>query len=139
MVTLYLFRKPELKDRTLGELSILGREERFVTLELPNRANKRNISCIKAGIYPFEHRTSLKYGLHLILKGVAGRSYILVHNGCFPKHTRGCILIGTEFKDLDGDKVMDVANSRDAMKELMRLLNGENGVLVIIDPVKPAK
>ena len=62
------------------------------TIELPWKMNMRNISCIPEGYYALKKRYSKKRGWHLILLGVEGRSYILLHaaNNA-QQELRGCI------------------------------------------------
>ncbi|MDP2687035.1 MAG: DUF5675 family protein [Aequorivita sp.] len=49
------------------------------SIELPWRANKRNISCIPDGIYELEPFYSLQFKHHLLVKGVPNQSGILMH------------------------------------------------------------
>ena len=58
-----------------------------------------------------------------MLLDVPGRSKILIHAGNFPRDTEGCILVGKDFKDLNGDNVMDVSTSRVALDEILELVN----------------
>jgi hypothetical protein len=62
------------------------------TIELPWRENQKSISCIPEGRYQLQKRYSPKFQWHLLVKGVAGRSAILVHpaNDAL-KELRGCI------------------------------------------------
>lgn len=62
------------------------------TIELPWRDNQIGLSCIPEGKYKIEKRYSQKFKWHLILKNVAGRSFILIHpaNDAL-KELRGCI------------------------------------------------
>lgn len=68
-----------------------------VTLELPWKTNKRNVSCIPMGYYNVEKYSSSKYPNVWQIKGVNGRSSILIHIGNFLKDTQGCVLVGTSF------------------------------------------
>ena len=67
------------------------------TIELPWRNNQPQVSCIPEGRYALKGRYSSKYGNHLILHGVKGRSYILIHpaNNAL-KELKGCIAPVTE-------------------------------------------
>jgi len=67
------------------------------TIELPWKNNIKQISCIPEGRYELKDRYSKKYGSHLILLGVKGRSYILIHPAnCALKELKGCIAPVTE-------------------------------------------
>lgn len=62
------------------------------TIELPWKENQRRISCIPEGKYVLQKRTSLRFGRHLLVKDVPGRSYILIHafNHAL-RESKGCI------------------------------------------------
>lgn len=134
MTEMILTRCQRLKDRTLGSL-VVNDFFGFAVLELPWRDNKTNISCIPEGIYQCRVRTSPKYGKHIEVLKVPGRADILIHFGNFPKDTRGCILIGDRFSDLDGDGLKEVANSKKAIQQLVKICERENDniTLEIVD------
>lgn len=130
----YLLRKPELKDRTLGNILVydgLKLIDQFSSLELPDRGNKKNISRYPAGEYILKPRWSKSLGDHLEIVGVPGRTICLVHRGCFPSNTEGCTLCGTDFKDIDGDSVPDVCNSRTAIARLCELIRVPTRFIVV--------
>ena len=88
---------------TFTEKSIIGKlylNSEFIchTLELPWKENKRSVSCIPRGVYDVRTRTAKESGtrdyLHLLVKDVPHRDYILFHYGNEPKDSRGCILTG---------------------------------------------
>jgi len=116
---------------TIGELFING--ERFCdTLELPYKDNQRSISCIPEGQYKVRIRlpreSATRDYIHLLVKDVPGRDYILFHIGNTAKDTRGCILVG------QGSQQDFVSNSTLAMDLLMKeILNlgGTNINLII--------
>lgn len=91
------------------------------TLELPERENKVNISRIPAGDYEVVTRESRKYGSHFLVKNVKGRNYILLHKGNYWRNTKGCILLGKEYADIDGDGYTDILNSYQTLKALVKL------------------
>ena len=68
------------------------------TLELPYKDNQRSISCIPAGEYSARLRYPRESGsrdyLHILVKDVPNRDYILFHRGNTAKDSRGCILVG---------------------------------------------
>lgn len=88
------------KNYTLGHLS-LGEGSTFATLELPREVEgKRNVKeecCIPEGRYDVEwlkRSGSGKYSNVAWIRGVPGRSGILIHNGNWLRNTKGCVLVG---------------------------------------------
>jgi hypothetical protein len=121
-----LFRNVFEPAQTLGEMVVYGPDQavlfRCKTMELPWRNNETGISCIPAGAYFVTRRKSPKYGEHFHVLSVPGRSLILIHFGNYNHETRGCILPGAAFADLDGDGLRDVTRSRATMAKLLELL-----------------
>lgn len=96
------------------------------TLELPWLDNKRNISCIPADDYivrkrKAEESPSRDYD-HFIVEDVPNRSYILWHAGNFHWHIKGCLLMGSDFADINSDGLLDVVNTRFTIDQLYKLL-----------------
>ena len=131
MINLLLIRDTFSKESTIGELFING-ERICDTLENPWQDNQRNISCIPEGVYPVRLRLPRESGtrdyIHLLVKDVKDRDYILIHIGNTAKDTSGCILVGL------GSQQDFVSNSTLAMdlliKEILHL-GGENINLII--------
>ena len=127
-----------LRDDGTETLSALfvydGLEKVFecVTLELPWKGNKTNISCIPRGIYHVSHRESEKYGSHLHVEDVKGRSYILIHVANYVSQLRGCIALGSSFADINRDGIIDVTSSRNTLKKLVDIVPIEGMSLEII-------
>lgn len=119
--------------QTEGELSLYDEETlelefKCKTLELPYKDNERNVSCIPEGHYNVVQRSSPKYGNHLHVLDVPNRSLILFHHANFAgsknprtghSDLRGCIAVGREFRDISGDGILDVVDSKNTMKALM--------------------
>jgi len=130
-INLLLIRDTFTDESTIGELFVNG--ERFCdTLELPYRDNKKSISCIPSGNYKVRMRypreSATRDYLHLLVKDVKDRSFILFHRGNTAKDTQGCILVG------QGSQQDIVYNSTLAMDLLMKEiinLGGENINLII--------
>ena len=131
MINLLLIRDTFSKKSTIGELFLNG-ERICDTLENPWVDNQRNISCIPEGVYPVRLRlpreSATRDYMHLLVKDVKDRDYILFHIGNTAKDTSGCILVGL------GSQQNFVNNSRLAMDLLMKEiinLGGENINLII--------
>lgn len=107
-------------DCTIGVLTFNG--FRCLTLELPDRNNQNNISCIPAGLYSVSKITSPSLGYCLEIGGVHGRSYIRIHTGNYTSQIQGCVLVGDSIADINRDGVLDVTNSRKTFDALMALL-----------------
>jgi hypothetical protein len=94
----------------------------FDTLELSYHLNKRRISCVPCGTYIVEPHLSFRHGRCFKLVNVSGRDNILIHKGNFNHDTKGCILIGQGFRDINNDFQLDVLNSATAMRVLRTVL-----------------
>ena len=100
------------------------------TGELPDRGNARGKSCIPAGVYTVQMRTSPRFGRCYEVEEVEGRSHILLHNGnwCgdedlgYRTHVDGCVLLGLDRGTLDGQKA--VFSSRRARHRLEAEMGG---------------
>ena len=128
MTHIELNRFCETKVQTRGHLVVYESKAKrkrvfsCFTLELPWRGNNRRVSCIPPGEYKARHREAHESGLfnypHFIVKDVPNRDYILFHAGNTYRDTLGCILTGTDFKDINSDGEPDTINSRTALKGL---------------------
>ena len=119
-----IYRYEKTKHQTLGILSIHSDKHYWSchTIELPWRENKPNISCIPTGIYQVVKRVSDRFNEHFHILDVPGRNYILIHPGNFHSQTKGCVLVGSELHDINGDGEVDVVNSKVTMKKLLEML-----------------
>ena len=127
----------ESEKETLGKLYVYDDKKiktlfECATLELAYKNNQRNISCIPTGEYDMHHRFSPAHGDHLILLGVDGRSYILLHRGNFHWNTQGCILVGKNHVDINRDGELDISASKQTFANLMAVLKDETEMKVTI-------
>jgi hypothetical protein len=88
------------------------------TIELEWKNNARRISCIPIGTYTVVKRTSNKYGNHFHLLNVPGRNMILIHSGNYHSDSLGCIIVGSDHKDIDKDGLVDVVNSKATLSSM---------------------
>ena len=100
-------------------------------LELPDRNNQKSISRIPEGDYKCVLRWSAKYGWHYHVQEVPGRTLILVHFGNYYTDTRGCILVGNAFIDVNGDGYRDVTSSKKTMKRILSIAPKEFKLTII--------
>lgn len=112
--------------QTIGTMYVLGENDGVEfychTLELPWKDNQRNISCIPKGEYEVKKRTSKRFKEHFHITGVDNRSYILIHSGNYHHQIRGCVLVGDDLRDINGDNRMDVVNSKSTLNKLLDLM-----------------
>ena len=126
----YLIRT-YFKTHTQGKLLVGG--EVFSTLERPWLNNQSNISCIPSGKYEclyMPRSSSGKYRKVWWLQDVPGRFGVLIHNGNFVTHTRGCILVGLTAGVIGGQPA--VLSSRNGMRKLLNTIGEEGFTLHII-------
>lgn len=110
------------------------------TLELPDRDNQQQISCIPEGTYDVLPRYSEKYKNHLHVTDVPNRSLILIHWGNYAgsinpmtghSDIKGCILVGKSFADIDGDGIKDITSSKSTFNTLMKIC--PDGLILTIE------
>lgn len=126
-VEIYRHKNTIKKGQTLGTLCIETEDNTEVlwsckTLELEWNGNKRQESCIPAGSYKATKWNSPKFGACFKIHGVEGRSDILIHAGNYKKQTKGCILVGERFIDIDKDGATDISNSKVTLNRMLELL-----------------
>lgn len=125
-----------LNDRTLGKLFVFNEKNeqvgKFYTLELPDLGNQHNISCIPEGIYNVAPNHTAAHPDTYRVLDVPNRSGILMHIANYPKDIRGCIAVGMQHMDLDGDGKLDVAHSTEATESLWNLIGESTFRLTII-------
>lgn len=118
---------------TIGMLTIKGfKHEPIFTLENPLRATTVD-SRIPAGLYKCAPYSSAKFSKAWEIKNVPGRTAILIHAGNTEVDTTGCILVGLSASTALVNKTPQIAQSRDAMLSLQRVLNDEEFTLEVRD------
>ena len=102
------------------------------TMELPWRDNRPNISCIPDGDYTvcyMARSSSGKYKDVYHVKGVKGRSGILIHKGNTASDTLGCILPGSRAGYIGGKRA--VLGSAQAMRKLHKVVGRKSFTLKV--------
>lgn len=123
---------------TTGKLIVFDQDSKvleLVSLELPDRGNRKDCSCIPEGTYPLKKITRPNGDPAFLIEDVPGRSEILIHKGNFAAgkkiDSQGCILPGLYFTDLNRDDNMDAAESTKAMERLLNVLPVLSTLIII--------
>ena len=141
MKKITLYRQYDLhKEVVFGSLNFSWLKEatEIFTIELPWLDNKKNISCIPAGIYKCTPYSSKKYKDVWQILDVPNREAILIHSGNFASEikligsyhkpdTEGCILVGLRMDT----RVPMVNESKMAMSYLHEILGNDDFELEI--------
>jgi Family of unknown function (DUF5675) len=132
-----IFRLQKSDQGTFGKLVCPGFQ--CLTLELPWKDNKPNISCIPGGEYYVKSRISPKYGKIYWVSDVPDRSFILIHPGNwagdvskkYRSNVNGCILLGKQRGLLAGQ--LAILNSRITVRRFEETLGFQPFTLNIYD------
>ena len=141
MKKIHLYR---LRSTAQGTFGIMAYEGLYWhSLELPDRNNKPNISCIPVGEYlvSLRHSPHFKKDLYHV-KHVTGRTFILIHGANlagdtskgWQTHLQGCITLGKSVgrtKNNKNNLQRCVFRSRQAIRELTELTDKEDFILII--------
>jgi len=132
-MTLYRYNKSD--QGTFGFL--VYDDKALHTLELPDKGNKPNISCIPEGTYKVTKRYSPHFKKELYwLNNVPNRSFILIHSANFAGDTskgwqsqlQGCIALGKKigsFPNKFGKVQKAILNSNLAIREFYEDMDDE--------------
>ncbi|BCS88894.1 DUF5675 family protein [Pseudodesulfovibrio sediminis] len=118
------------QDGTFGVLRLDGRVL-CVTLEPPDKGNKRDVSCIPAGEYVCRRVESPTFGTTFEVTDVPNRSHILFHQGNVVSDTHGCVLLGTRFGTLGKER--GVLQSRNAFHAFLSRCGDAEGFGFVIN------
>ena len=130
-------------NQTEGLLRLYDEDEKMIfhckTLELPWLKNQKRISCIPALEYLGIKHISPNFGNSIWIRVVPNRSEILIHFGNYVgsknpitgrSDSKGCILVGSKFLDLDGDGIYEVPESKKTMEHLYELCSDNVEVVI---------
>jgi hypothetical protein len=131
MKVITITRKIFNNKETIGELRSFDGKFGCSTLELPWKNNQRNVSCIPTGMYVGKKIFSLKFGNVYQIQNVLNRAGIYFHEGNYFFNTDGCILLGSSPKDINGDGIIDISNSKLIRKAFEIYTNFEPFTLII--------
>jgi hypothetical protein len=102
-----------------------------VTLELPDKGNTHDVSCIPTGVYHAHRRFSDANKREVFqLDNVPSRDDIEIHIGNWTTDTRGCILVGDAVASMKGR--VAISDSGIAFDRFMSLANGFDEIIIEI-------
>ena len=104
-----------------------------VTLELPDKGNHPDISCIPTGEYICKPYSSEKYHATWQIIGVPNRTLILIHKGNFLLDIKGCVAVGEKFTDINKDGIQDIGESNEGFEEFRKIVDGETEFKLVIE------
>lgn len=111
----------------IGQWTILENDKPIYvcnTLELPDKNNEPQISCIPKGSYECRKTSGsphIKYP-HIDIINVPNRSGIKIHKGNYYTQIRGCVLVGKGITDINSDGYKDVTSSGIALSEILAIV-----------------
>lgn len=104
------------------------------SIERGDNDNKARESCIPDGVYPVILEHSNRFNTELWeIYNVVGRSECKFHSANYSRQLNGCIALGENRIDIDGDGQKDVTNSRKTMGLFHSCLNGFKTAILIIE------
>ena len=136
MVTVKLQRLAYTEEGTFGTLRTPVRS--YFTLELPDRNNLPNISCIPIGTYVCSWTLSPRFKRKTYeILAVKSRSGIRIHSANFAgnaekgfkKQLNGCLALGFKTGKMDGQKALLLSSP--AIRSFEQEMNGADFLLEI--------
>ena len=127
-VEIKITRSESSENATWGKFSITGTDISGGTMEPPWNDNIKNKSSIKTDTYAATIERGADKGWDvnpnidvIRLEDKHGRTGILIHTGSVPKHTKGCIIVGSE-ADVAGATIKDPGARLKAITDFIRLV-----------------
>lgn len=119
--TVVLHRYNSTKTQSIGSVSVLDSKGKTIfsckSLERGWNNNERNVSCVPKGRFTIKLEWSNRFKSRLWeLKNVPNRSECKFHSANYWNQLNGCVALGLELKDINGDGLLDTTSSRVAMK-----------------------
>lgn len=119
--TVRLIRVEESDHGTFGVLTICSHVF-CVTLELPDKLNKYEESCIPAQQYMCKRIISPKFRETFEITNVPFRDHVLFHKGNTINNTLGCVILAQYYGKLEEDRA--IRNSGTTFKKFMQIMEG---------------
>jgi hypothetical protein len=125
-------------NETTGKWIVFDQDNKvleLVSLELPDRGNRQDCSCIPEGTYIMRKITRPNGNPAFLIENVPGRSEIEVHVANFAAGNKidlkGCIAPGMYFSDINKDGNLDATESTNALNKLYAVLPDVSTLIII--------
>ena len=140
MKTIIVNRDEGNKEQTMGVCYVRDEQGCLLfkseSLERGWMDNERNVSCIPEGDYPVKLEYSSKFRKELYeIYDVPNRSECKFHAANYWRQLNGCIALGKNRKDIDGDGYRDVTSSKVTMAEFHEAMDGDTKARLIIKDI----
>ena len=116
-----------LPDRTVGKLTVHHDNLTLMSLELADKGNQVDVSCIPCDNYLCKRDFTGKHQFYKVTE-VTGRTGIEIHIANKPEDLLGCIGLGLKF-----DSKYNLVDSKKACNALLDSMNNEDFMLCIRD------
>jgi hypothetical protein len=134
-----LISRTYTNTETLSSLFVLSGQKveyKAKAIELPDNGNQHNVSCIPEGTYDTIKIDHPEKGPCFRVLNVPGRDGILIHKGNYSSvigksDTKGCILPGDCFYDINQDGNIDIINSTKTLNDLLAILPDKFKLVII--------
>lgn len=95
--------------------------------------NQSRISCIPTGTYDVRLEYSNRFNTDLYeIYGVVGRNECKFHAANYSRQLNGCIALGKNRVDIDGDGFKDVTSSKATMALFHKAMNGDKKAVLVV-------
>jgi len=123
--------------QTIGKFMVLSNEGTILysenCLERGWLNNKVRESCIPPGKYPIVLEMSAAWKKELWeIKNVPGRSECKIHLSNYWHEINGCIALGLGVKDINRDGLLDMTNSKNAVKSFHAAMGDQRRAYITI-------
>ena len=130
MKEVFVVRDYQDKEQCLGVLYVRDEQGCIIfkaeSLERSYKDNRRNVSAIPVGTYPLMLEYSNRFRKDLWeIYNVPNRSECKIHAANYWFQLNGCISLGKNRKDLNGDGFADVTSSRQTMALFHKAMQGQ--------------
>jgi len=122
-------------NQNTGILEAYNNSAKFTckTLELAWKNNLPNVSCIPKGTYKVRWTFSPRFLRYTYeIQGVPGRSGIRIHPANYFYQLNGCIALGNNLVDINGDGKLDTVNSKITVTAFEQFMNKKEFTLKIV-------
>lgn len=139
MKTIILNRDFGNKSQTLGVFYVIENDKILFKCECIERGwqdNKRMVSCIPTGVYPIKKEWSNRFKKDLWeIYEVEDRSECKIHSANYARQLNGCIALGSNRIDIDGDGNLDVSNSKNTIDKFHKVMGNDTEAIIVISNI----